>query len=368
MRALQRHLPAPRIVELHRITVKAPPAEAWEAARHFDGASIPWVRLVFDLRELPARLLHGAAAEVDRRLGVDQVVDAGHGFFVVEEQPGREVVVGAVGRFWQSRIPFAAVTPATFADFAAPGWGKVAWAIGVEPFATGSAITFEVRVTATDEDSWRALQRYFRVIGPVSKLIRASVMAHLEAQLGPLPRPRDPSRPLPGDDLVPEAFYALTHATDVEAPPALVWPWLMQLGCDRGGWYSLDALDHGGVPSIDHLVPGWETRQVGDRLAATLAQDTFYEVLLVDEPRAFAIGGDTDRLGGHVKMSWAFVLEPLGADATHLVTRVRARAAPRWAEWLQGAVLFPPLHAVMQHAQLHNLQRLAERDAQARRP
>jgi hypothetical protein len=140
----------------------------------------------------------------------------------------------------------------------------------------------------------------------------------------------------------------------------------MQLGCDRAGWYSIDTLDHGGEPSVEHLVPDWSQRRVGDKLATTPAKNSYYDVLTVDPEKLFIIGGTADRMGGHIEMAWSFVLEPLGEDATHLVTRVRARGTPRWSEWLQGAVLFPPLHALMQHAQLENLKRLAEREAQVR--
>jgi hypothetical protein len=366
MRAIQRHLPNPRHIELGRIAVDAPPDAAWQAARHFDGATIPWVRLMFDARALPARAL-GHAPEEDRRLGVDQVIESGKGFMVVEERPGEEVVVGAVGRFWHMDIPFAQVAPADFASFDEAGWGKVAWAIRVEPYGRGSLIAFELRTSATDDASWRRQRRYFRVIGPTSHLIRASVLAHLEAQLGSMDTPSDRKRPLRGDDLIPDARYCLTHAVDIEAPPALVWPWLMQLGCDRGGWYSVDALDHGGIASVEQIIAEWQSRSVGDKVAITPARDSFYDVLAVEPGELFAIGGETERLGGRVKMSWAFVPEPLGGDATRLVTRVRARGAPRWSEWLQGAVVFPPLHAIMQHAQLANLKRLAEREALARR-
>jgi len=366
MRAIQAILPDPKHVEIDRIFVAAPPDAAWHAARHFDGATIPWVRLAFDLRALPARVL-GRAPERDRRLGVDQVADAGKGFMIIDERPGEEVVVGAVGRFWRTDIPFAEIEPRDFAWFDREGWGKVAWAIRVEPFASGSLIAFEVRTTATDAASWRRQRRYFRIIGPVSRLVRASVLSHLEAQLGRLDRPPDHRRALAGDDVLADARYSLTHAIDIEAPPSLVWPWLMQLGCDRGGWYSIDALDHGGVASVEQLVDEWSVRAVGDAIAVTPARDSFYRVLTLERDRLFAIGGETDRLGGHVTMAWTFVLEPLGADATHLVTRVRARAAPRWSEWLQGAVVFPPVHAIMQRAQLENLKRLAERAAVARR-
>lgn len=366
MRLIQRHLPKPRELELHRITVAAPPEVAWKAARHFDGASIPWVRLLFDLRTLPGRLLGRPSVEEDRRIGVDQIADSGRSFAILEEQPGREVVVGAVGQFWHLEIPFHEPIPRDFAAFDAPGWGKIAWAIRVEPFGAGSQIVFELRITATDEDSWRRFARYFRFIGPLSHLIRSSFMARLESQLGALATAADDARSLRGDEVIPEAPYSLTHAIDIEAPPALVWPWLMQLGCDRAGWYSIDALDHGGMPSIERLVLEWQARAVGDKLATTPKQDSFYDVLAIDPGRLFVIGGETHRLGGDVKMSWAFVPEPLGADATRLVTRVRARVDPRWSGWLQGGLVFPPVHALMQKAQLRNLKRLAERQALAR--
>lgn len=366
MRAIQAHLPHPRHVEIHRVTVQAPPDIAWQVARHFDGASIPWVRLLFDLRTLPNRMLGHAPAVDDRRLGVDQITAATTGFMLLEERPGQEFVVGAVGQFWQLEIPFAKITPADFAKLDAPGWGKVAWSVHVEPFGTGSQIVLELRTTATDEESWKKQVRYFHVIGPASHLIRSSMMAHLEAELGPMPRPGDKERPLPGDELVQPARYSLTHGIDIEAPPSLVWPWLMQLGCDRGGWYSIDGLDHGGVPSVEHIVSEWQSRRVGDKVVATPKGDGFFDVLAVEEQKLFVLGSEVDRLGGHMKMSWSFVPEPLGADATHLVTRVRAHGHPRWSEWLQGAVMYPPIHAVMQHAQLENIKRLAESAAQAR--
>lgn len=367
MRAIQLYLPNPRHVELHRITCAAAPEAAWQAARHFDGANIPWVRFIFDLRALPGKLFGHEPPSQDRRLGVDQVAASGAGFMVLEEQAGREVVVGAVGRFWHLEIPFATVAPSDFAKHGEPGWGKVAWAIRVEPLGPGSQIVLELRTTATDEESWHKLERYFLVIGSVSHLIRSSVMSHLETELGPLARPSDKERGLPGDEFVRDAHYSLTHGIDIEAPRELVWPWLMQLGCDRGGWYSIDALDHAGVPSVAALFPDWRARSVGERVAVTPTKDSFYEVLSSEPNEQLVLGGQSDRLAGHVEMSWSFVLEPLGADASHLVTRVRARGTPRWSEWLQAAVIFPPLHALMQRAQLENLKRLAEQAALARR-
>lgn len=366
MRAIQQHLPNPRHTEVQRIFVKAPPAAAWETARHFDMATIPWVRLLFDIRLLPDRLLGHHPPETDRRLGVDQVAESGTGFRIVQETPGKEVVVASVGQFWHLNIPFAHVEPADFKDFRTPGYGKLAWAIVVEPFLTGSTISLELRTTATDEDSWHKLNNYYQIIGIGSRLIREASVHHLEAVLGKLPLPDDNERALPGDEIIPEASYALTHHIDIEAPPEMVWPYLMQLGCDRAGWYSIDWLDNGGVPSIDHVVAGWEKRKVGDRLAATPAQDNFFEVLALKEKEHFVIGGEAVRLGGPFKVSWSFILEPIGADATHLISRARMVSAPKWAEWLMGNIIYPPVHGLMSGAQLKHIRQLAERDARMR--
>jgi hypothetical protein len=296
---------------------------------------------------------------------VDQVAESGEGFMIVHETPGREVVVGAVGQFWHLKIPFANIRPEDFRAFEEPGWGKLAWAIAVEPFAEGSTIRFELRTTATDEESWQELNKYFQVIGLTSNLIRHSVMAHLEAELGKLRLPDDDRRTLPGDEMI-DAKYSITFSEDIEAPISIVWRYLMQLGCDRAGWYSIDKLDHGGVPSVDHLVNGWETREVGDRLAATPAHDSFYDVYQVEHEKYFVVGGETDRMGGPFKMTWAFILEPVGEDASHLITRARMVSSPKWAEWLMGNWFYPPVHGLMSHVQLKNIKQLAERDAQMR--
>ncbi|RPJ50487.1 MAG: SRPBCC family protein [Methanobacteriota archaeon] len=296
---------------------------------------------------------------------MDQVAESGEGFMLVHETPGKEVVVGAVGQFWHLNIPFAKLKPEDFRTFDKPGWGKLAWAIAVEPFAEGSTIGFELRTTATDEESWRDFNKYYQMIGLTSNLIRHSVMAHLEADLGRLRLLNDDERVLPADEMI-DAKYSITFSKYIEAPISIVWRYLMQLGCDRAGWYSIDKLDHGGVPSVDHLVDGWETRAVGDKLAATPAQDSFYDVYQVEHEKHLVVGGETDRMGGPFKMTWAFIVEPVGEDATHLITRARMISSPKWAEWLMGNLIYPPVHGLMSGVQLKNIKRLAERDAQIR--
>src|SRR5688500_5886434 len=99
----------------------------------------------------------------------------------------------------------------------------------------GSTISVELRTTATDETGWRKLNRYYQLIGIGSKLIRASVMSNLEADLGKMKFPDLDTRPLAGDELIPDSKYGLTYQEDIEAPSSIVWRYLMQLGCDRAG-------------------------------------------------------------------------------------------------------------------------------------
>jgi hypothetical protein len=70
----------------------------------------------------------------------------------------------------------------------------------------------------------------------------------------------------PGDELIPDANHCSTMATTLPAPPEKVWPWLVQMGGDRAGWYSWDRLDHGGEPSADRIVAQWQNLAEGQRL------------------------------------------------------------------------------------------------------
>jgi hypothetical protein len=366
MRLIQKYLPNPRHTEVHRIFVKAKPNEAWETMRHLDMGKIPWVRLLFSIRTFPDRL-KGISKEADKKIGIDQIAENGKGFFIAEEIPGQEIVIAAIGKFWHLNIPFVDVTSGEFKDFSIAGYGKLCWSILVEPYSEGSVITLELRTTATDEISWKKLNRYYNFIGIGSQLIRNTMMHHAENLLGKLKRIDDDERSLLGDERLQGCKYQATHSTDIDAPPSLVWRYLMQMGCDRAGWYSIDALDNGGKPSVDHIVEEWETRKAGDKIWATPKdEDGFFEVYEVDENDHFIIGGNGERWGEPFSMTWSFILEPIGKDATHLITRVRMITKPPLREWILGTLWMPPVHAIMQRSQLKHLKTICERDAQMR--
>jgi pimeloyl-ACP methyl ester carboxylesterase/uncharacterized protein YndB with AHSA1/START domain len=180
----------------------------------------------------------------------------------------------------------------------------------------------------------------------------------------PAAAPRAPQA-FPGDDLLPEAKATVAHHVDIDAPPEQVWPWLVQMGRRRGGWYSWDVLDNGGVPSADRIVPEFQALEVGDILPVQAKGDAGFAVLAIDPPHALVLG-DPSLLPGHARpdphaprATWAFSLEPLGAGRTRLVARVRAD----YESSVKTSLLRPivgVVHDFMERKQLATLKQRAE--------
>ncbi len=167
------------------------------------------------------------------------------------------------------------------------------------------------------------------------------------------PRADEARRPLPGDELVAGAKVGWTHAITIRARPAEIWPWLVQMGCRRGGWYSYDGLDNGGVPSADRIIPQLQRVEIGDIFPQTPKAKDLFVVRAVEPQRALVLGD------GGGSMSWALVLQPMGEASTRLIARSRG-AYDRLALGLMLRVLWHPIHFGMQRRQLLNLKRLVE--------
>jgi hypothetical protein len=361
-------MPRHAVRQVDRVAVAAEPSEAYAAARDVDLSRIPFVRRLFALRLLPERLaarIAGRPRDATATMRIDDIARGGSGFLVVREQKGREVVVGSVGKFWQPAIEFARVTPEQYLSFDSPGYGKLAWCLRVDPRAGGGSwLTVEVRVDATDAGSLRRFKRYWRLIGPFSHAIRHGALRMLEGDLGPAPD--DATRPLAGDDLIPRARLQKTHATTIEAKVEDVWPWLLQMGAGRAGWYSFDFLDNGRVPSADRIVPELQSLKIGDVIPALPDTPGGFAVLSLVPSRCLVLGDPSLAPGGTRpegappwKSTWAFELEPIGGAATRLLVRVRADYRPA----LKMAVVRPAImlaHEIMERRQLHNLRRRAE--------
>ncbi len=92
-------------------------------------------------------------------------------------------------------------------------------------------------------------------------------------------------RAMAGDSIIPDPIFAVTHAITIDAPPSLVWPWLIQMGSDRAGWYSYDTIDNGARPSAGRLVHELQSARVGDVLPALPgAEDAFVVAAVEAQP------------------------------------------------------------------------------------
>ena len=365
---LDRLIPAPRKHETSSVDLDAAPEAVWQHVRHGDLGDSPFARALFTIRTIPSRVAGAPEERPELRIDGLRSTPERPGFQILGDEP-REVTVGAIGKVWQLDIPFLHVDDAdAYARVDEPGWVKVAWSIRVEPRGAGSRVVFELRVDATDDLSWRRFTRYWRVIGPGSHFIRRSLLRGLERRFGGVGA-HDEERRLPGDELLPDAAGQLTHGITIAAPPSAIWPWLLQMGCRRGGFYAIDVLDNGGAPSAREIHPDLQSLAVGDVIPATPETKDGFEVLAIEPERVLLFGGLFDVGAGAQRrfaaerpvrywhVTWAFVLEPLDATTTRL--HVRARAAFSPDERLHVAWI-RPVHGLMQTSQLRHLAARAE--------
>jgi proline iminopeptidase len=176
--------------------------------------------------------------------------------------------------------------------------------------------------------------------------------------------------PFPGADIIPDGRRGSTMAVNLDAPPSAVWPWLIQMGYDRAGWYSWDLLDHLGKPSARQLHPEWQAITVGKRLLATPNAKHWFEVVAAKKERFLALrtftvmGRQTAPIFPRPRRFsdslWAFQLQGLPGDRTRLVVSVYFAHRLGLPNALLGYFFWEPAHFFMQLRQFANLRRRVE--------
>jgi hypothetical protein len=174
---------------------------------------------------------------------------------------------------------------------------------------------------------------------------------------------------LPGDELVPQAHGQETRAITIGAPAATVWAWVAQIGQDRGGFYSYQALENVvgcEMPNVQRLVPALQRWKVGDKLwmyPPRKAGGAGHATLAAFEPgRALAFA--TRQIGtspaAPPDASWTFVVEPIDERSSRLIFRGRGSGGLRFVPAAITLGMFEPMHFAMERRTMTSVKELAE--------
>jgi hypothetical protein len=159
--------------------------------------------------------------------------------------------------------------------------------------------------------------------------------------------PEDEKRELPGDKLLPKDGTQILHAVTIDAPVEEVWPWLAQLGQDRGGFYSYEWLENLAgcqMRNADRIHPEWQHRELGETVHLHPAGGL--RVTVFEPGRALGLEG------------WGtFALEPLGRDRTRLIAR---GSVPRGVGAVAYGLLMEMPHFLMERRMLLGIKERVE--------
>ena len=163
-----------------------------------------------------------------------------------------------------------------------------------------------------------------------------------------------------GDDVVKHPTFNATRAVTIQARPEEIWPWLVQIGVTRAGWYSYDWLDNLGKPSAQRILPQFQQVAVGD--VVPMSPDGKQGMCVkAFEPHQWMLWWDNKG-----EATWYWGLYPQDDSQTRLITRVRMHY-----RWLKPSILFSLLveftDIVMMRKCMLGIKQRAER-ARAARP
>ncbi|MGZ8766402.1 MAG: SRPBCC family protein [Acidimicrobiia bacterium] len=183
---------------------------------------------------------------------------------------------------------------------------------------------------------------------------------------------------LPGDDIVTNPVVVTNHAITIDAPPEDVWPWMVQMGWGRAGWYTARWVDRllfpANGPSATDVITEMQDLDVGDFVPDGAPETkTGFVVEELNPNRALVLHSTShlpaswrDSKRAALDWSWAFVLTPIhDGRRTRYLFRSRWNTAPWWFT-LGGWMVIVPADFVMSRDHLHGIKERAERLARSR--
>jgi hypothetical protein len=189
----------------------------------------------------------------------------------------------------------------------------------------------------------------------VGLLLAVTVIGTYLQVLGPSQRrwgatEEEVRRAMPGDGLLRPDAPSTTRAITIDAPPEEVFPWLLQIGYGRGGWYSYDWIDNDGKPSAARIDPALQRLAVGERIEMLPGMGPVVREIVPD--RYIVSGGEAD--------SWCLLVEPTPDGRTRLISRWR-QDWPKTASTYVWLALADPGAFVMEQKMLRRIRALAEK-------
>lgn len=162
----------------------------------------------------------------------------------------------------------------------------------------------------------------------------------------------------PGDDLVPDPGIQLMHKIEVESEPSNIWPWIVQVGYHRAGWYidkwtdrfeqqyfwpMLVPPEARGTwkPPANEILPEYQNLKVGDQIPDGPPGSAYYDVVELVPDKHMVLRATTHfkymappflhgtRFEPSGVWAWAFILEPITSSRTRLISRWSATGRPK---------------------------------------
>jgi hypothetical protein len=181
--------------------------------------------------------------------------------------------------------------------------------------------------------------------------------------------PEEVTGSLPGDDLIAEPATQVTRAISIRGPAAVVWPWVIQIGADRGGFYSYDWLENLfglDIHSANDIGSDWESRAVGDLVYAEAKGRGGWYVMDVQPDRALVLQTAdvknarpaTRANGAFMEFTWAFVLHEKTDGTIRLIVRERVALRYQLARFVMAPIAL--VSFVMTQKMLRGIKRRVE--------
>ncbi len=192
---------------------------------------------------------------------------------------------------------------------------------------------------------------------------------------------------LPGDELVERPIVQTTHAVTIHAPAAVVWPWLVQMGYGRAGWYTNrwwyrlidEYVWHSDMPRVERIIPELQHLAKGDTIPDGPPGAAYFTVAKLEPERALVLYSithgtiwlpralrDNPQLGIHGELDWSFTLREPASGTTRLILRSRGGGGPAVYRALMRA-FFPPADFFVARLMLLTIKQNVERTARRAR-